>query len=123
MNARGVYSLGRRAYLDASDEFAFASNDRGAEYRAQCDILRDVFGNVARPVTLEPAWLTRNGGAVEKIARAIYDERALEAQPAGSYPPWRLRTLSALLRSCAEYEAEAAQKLEELSREIGGGSE
>jgi hypothetical protein len=48
---------------------------------AQCDIIRDVFGNAARPVTLEPAWLTRNAAAVEKLAQAIYVERAFGRLP------------------------------------------
>ena len=79
--ARGVYSLGRGAYLDASDEFAFASGNPGVEYQEQCNILWDIFGNVVSRVTLEPAWLTQNGGAAEKIARAIYDERAFGRMP------------------------------------------
>lgn len=45
--------------------------------------------------------------------------RALEAQPAGSSPAWRLSSLSALVRSCEEYEAEAAQRLEVLTRGSG----
>jgi hypothetical protein len=64
---------------------------------------------------------------VEMIRRAAQSLRekvlALEAQPPGSYSPWRLATLSALLKSCAEYEAEATQKFVELSSESGGVSE
>lgn len=79
--ARGVYSLGRGAYMDASDEFAFASGNQSAEYQAQCDILGDVFGNPSRPVLLEPSWLSANEGAAVKIAQAIYDERTFDCMP------------------------------------------
>jgi hypothetical protein len=52
-----------------------------AHCRLQCDLLRDVFGNPFRPVTADPAWLHRNDGAVVKVARAIYEERAFERLP------------------------------------------
>jgi hypothetical protein len=44
-------------------------------------ILRDIFGNPFRPVTINPAWLTWNDGTVQKIAQAIYDERAFDRLP------------------------------------------
>ena len=44
----------------------------------------------------------------EKIREQI---KALEAQPPGSYAPWRLSSLSAFHKWCAEYEAEATRKL------------
>jgi hypothetical protein len=40
-----------------------------------CEILRDLFGNPFRPVALAPTWLAWNGGALVKLAQAIYDER------------------------------------------------
>jgi hypothetical protein len=43
------------------------------EDRAQCAALREVAGNLFRPVTLDPAWLARAGGAVLLLARLIYD--------------------------------------------------
>jgi hypothetical protein len=67
--------------MDASDELYFASGGDKAEYQAQCDILRDVFGNTVRPVALEAPWLTQNEWAVKKIAQAIYDERAFDHLP------------------------------------------
>lgn len=42
------------------------------------DLLRDIFGNPFRPVTLDPAWRTTN---VVALAQAIYDERAFERMP------------------------------------------
>ncbi len=43
------------------------------EDRAQCAALRDVAGNLFRPVALDPAWLARAGGAALLLARLIYD--------------------------------------------------
>jgi hypothetical protein len=45
------------------------------ERRAQCNLLRDLFGNPFRPVAVERAWLDWNDGCVTKLARAIYEER------------------------------------------------
>jgi hypothetical protein len=44
------------------------------ERRLQCGFVRDVF-NPFRPVTIDPSWLTWNGGTVPKLAQAIYEER------------------------------------------------
>lgn len=59
-------------------------------------LLRDVFGNPFRPVKLvevvpsrwpnseyhfRPSWLSWQGGAVVKMAAAIYDERAFDRMP------------------------------------------
>jgi hypothetical protein len=43
-----------------------------------CDLLRCVFGNPFRPVSLGPAWAARNDRTAVKLAQAIYDERALD---------------------------------------------
>lgn len=79
--ARGVFSLSRGAYIDASDEFNFAGDGDGAGYQAQCHIMRDVFADPSRPVSLEASWLSTNEGTVANIAAAIYDERAFERMP------------------------------------------
>jgi hypothetical protein len=39
------------------------------------ELIREIFGNPFRPVTIDPAWLVRNDGIVVRLARAIYDER------------------------------------------------
>jgi hypothetical protein len=46
------------------------------EYARQADLLRDIAGNPFRPTSVEPSWLTWNGGCVQRMARAIYEERA-----------------------------------------------
>jgi hypothetical protein len=49
---------------------------RQSERRAQCELLRDIFGNPFRPVRLDPALLTPS---VLALAQAIYDERRMLA--------------------------------------------
>jgi hypothetical protein len=52
-----------------------------AESAAQCGLLRDIYGNPFRPAALDPAWLVWDGGTIQKLAQAIYDERAFERLP------------------------------------------
>jgi hypothetical protein len=59
-----------------------------AEARSQCELLRDIFGNPFRPVTLSPAWQTPQ---VVALAQAAYDERDL---PAGTLDTTRLAVLA-----------------------------
>jgi hypothetical protein len=48
----------------------------------QCHHLRDIFGPLPfRPVSIDHTWLSWNGGAVVKLAQAIYDERRFEDMP------------------------------------------
>jgi hypothetical protein len=51
-------------------------------------VLRDLFGNPFRPVTLPPAWRTAEGFA---LAQAAYNERKL---PAGTLDVGRLAVLA-----------------------------
>jgi hypothetical protein len=46
-----------------------------------CTIIRDIFGNPFRPVAINPAWLAWNDGTVQKMAQAIYEERAFDRMP------------------------------------------
>ena len=43
-----------------------------------CQLLRDIFGNPFRPVTIDPRWLT---STVIDLADAIYTERAFDRMP------------------------------------------
>src|SRR5437868_6381671 len=52
-----------------------------AERRAQCALLRDIFGNPFRPVTVDPAWLRWHEETVPRLAQAIYDERRFNDLP------------------------------------------
>ncbi len=51
---------------------------RRAEQVAQCNLLRDIFGNPFRPVTLHPSWLTSD---VHTLATGIYADRAFDRMP------------------------------------------
>jgi hypothetical protein len=51
------------------------------ESEAQNRLLRDIFGNPFRPVTLDPSWIAWNAGAVKKMAQVIYDERRFADLP------------------------------------------
>jgi hypothetical protein len=50
----------------------------GVEGRERARLMRDIFGNPFRPVTLDPAWLTE---AVVALARGIYEDRAFDRMP------------------------------------------
>jgi hypothetical protein len=47
----------------------------------EAPILRELFGNPFRPVALDRAWLARQGGVVQKLPQAIYEERAFDRMP------------------------------------------
>lgn len=49
-----------------------------AELRAEAEVLKEIFGNPFRPITIHPAWLSSN---VVALARTIYDERAFDGMP------------------------------------------
>jgi hypothetical protein len=63
-------------------------NARDAAGASQCDILRDLFGNPFRPVTLGPAWRTPT---LLALAEASYEHRLL---PSGHFDPQRLAILA-----------------------------
>jgi hypothetical protein len=54
---------------------------RSAEGATQTALLREVFGNPFREVTINPSWLAWNDATVSKIAHAIYEERAFDRLP------------------------------------------
>jgi hypothetical protein len=45
------------------------------------NLLRCVFANPYRSITMKPAWLAWNDGTLHKIAQAIYDDRAFDRMP------------------------------------------
>jgi hypothetical protein len=54
--------------------------DEGCEAEAEIQVrlLREIFGNPFRPVTVDPAWRT---SAVAAHATGVYDERAFDSMP------------------------------------------
>lgn len=47
----------------------------------QCALWRCIIGNPFRHVTINPAWLAWKDSTVQKVAQAIYDERAFDRMP------------------------------------------
>jgi hypothetical protein len=74
-----LYSAGNVAARNVSLP-AFPAFEDGP-IASQITIIRDIFGNPFRPVSLDPAWLTWNAGTVRKMAQAIYDDRAFDRLP------------------------------------------
>ena len=68
-----------------------ADSAAAMERRAQAHLLRDIFGNPLRPMTLDPAWRTLT---VLGFAQRAYHDRHL---PAGSFAPVLLVALAAAL--------------------------
>src|SRR5205085_1757436 len=58
-----------------------AARAREAERARQADLLREIFGNPARPTPVLPAWLAWNDGTVVKLARAVSEGRAFDRLP------------------------------------------
>jgi hypothetical protein len=64
---------------------------REDELAAKCHLLRCIFGNPFRPVTVRPAWLAWNEAVVVRLARAAYGRREL---PSGRLDDGRLAVLA-----------------------------
>jgi hypothetical protein len=47
----------------------------------QADLLRELFGNPFRPVTVDPAWLQANDSTVVRLAQVIYEEGRYDDLP------------------------------------------
>jgi hypothetical protein len=67
------------------------SEARVGERAVQAVLLRCIFGNPFRPVTVAPEWLAWNGGAIPNLAKLIYDDRHL---PQGTLDNARLAVLA-----------------------------
>jgi hypothetical protein len=64
--------------VEPIEQQAVAVAERFAEGAAQTHLLRDIFGNPFRPVTLDPTWKTP---AVVQLARSLYEERRFTDMP------------------------------------------
>jgi hypothetical protein len=97
-------SSGRGAAGGGSEESAHAAastwhrdgdavwrNRKQRELRQQLPLVRDIFVPFGGPRGIDPAWLAWNGSAVERLARAAYEERRL---PEGTLGPPRLALLA-----------------------------
>jgi hypothetical protein len=55
---------------------------KGIHQKPLAGLMRDIFGPTPfRPVTVDPCWLTWNGGTVPNLAQVIYDERRFQDLP------------------------------------------
>jgi hypothetical protein len=66
------------AWKDAAETRLEAGAKWHTELATTCDLIRCIFGNPFRTVTVDPAWLT---STVTALARGIYDERAFDRLP------------------------------------------
>ncbi len=67
-----------RAHESGIDPGSLPKDGAVSEEFAQCNLIRDIFGNPFRPVAADPAWITP---IVVAIAAAIYDDRAFDRLP------------------------------------------
>jgi hypothetical protein len=77
--------------LDAGGGRLAVDAARHGEAAVQCHLLRDIVGNPFRPVRIDPAWLSRDGGLIPKLAQAVHDRREF---PSGHLDPARLAVLT-----------------------------
>jgi hypothetical protein len=78
------------------------------ERTTQADLLRCIFGNPFRPVSLAPAVLTWNDSIVVRLAQTAYEERHL---PAGTLDDSRLAVLADALEEAGCTDAEILSHL------------
>jgi hypothetical protein len=52
--------------------------EAGLDAQAQCDLIREVFGNPFRSVPIDAGWLIWNSRTIPKLGQAIYDEPAFD---------------------------------------------
>jgi hypothetical protein len=93
-----VHFAGSAAYIATKSRLSFGQAGTASyeanvaaenhDCPAQAGLLRCVFGNPFRPITLDPSWITP---AVRQLAAAAYEERIL---PSGQLDPHRLAVLA-----------------------------
>jgi hypothetical protein len=78
----GAWAAAWKAGPEARRAFYLSTGKSGhEEARVQAALLRDIFGNLFRPVSVDPSWLAWSGGTVPRMAQAIYDNRAFDRLP------------------------------------------
>ena len=58
--------------------YAHLQRDRPGAFAPMADLVREVAGNLIRPIAVDPAWVTPT---VEQLARIIFAERAFDRLP------------------------------------------
>jgi hypothetical protein len=98
----------------ARDAALFAGE---GEARIQAAILREIVGNPFSPVTINPAWLSWDGGVVVHLAQAAYTERQL---PAGTVDSDRLAVLADALEEAGSTELQLLEHLRDPTPHVRG---
>jgi hypothetical protein len=70
-------SVGRSAQVGVANNAQLGSE--AAELVAQTKLLREIFGDPFRPLSVDPSWLTLH---VVELAQTIYDDRGFDRMPA-----------------------------------------
>jgi hypothetical protein len=86
-----LWVTGSFAALAAAGVRKAAARTRVAAGRPLCALLREMFGNPFRPVTVPPTWLSWQGALVAGLAHAAYDNRLM---PSGLLDRARLMILA-----------------------------
>jgi hypothetical protein len=102
-----VESYAFAAAQDAAGSASQDSDNVSAALRAQCTLLRDIFGNPFRLVTIDSSWRTPQ---VVTLAQAIYDGRAFRRMP----------ELAAVLRECGCNDAAMLTHCEQPAEHVPG---
>jgi hypothetical protein len=76
--AGAAYHAANAARRAPGGDFSTAFTQAGS---AQADLFRDVVANPFHQVSLDLSWLTWNGGAIPRIAQAIYNDRGFDLMP------------------------------------------
>jgi hypothetical protein len=97
------YFYGGCARITARGLGARSERDAFAERAAQAGLLRDLFGDLFRPATIDPSWFEWNGRAVPEMAEVVYDERSF---PEGLLDKARLAVLADALEEAGCTEAD-----------------
>jgi hypothetical protein len=89
---RRAWTAARQAARTAHEAAAWVGDwAAAAEDKAQCELLRDIFGNPYRQATADGAWRSWRGGLIPAMAQAAYEERQL---PSGLLDNDRLAVLA-----------------------------
>jgi hypothetical protein len=62
-------------------EAQYNAAESARESRMQCELLREIFANPFRPVTIDPNWLRCNAGAAGAILQTIQEEQRFAELP------------------------------------------
>jgi hypothetical protein len=78
VGAIAMYSAIGAGQWNTTEMDSICERIAGAQATINCSLLRDIYGNPFRPVTLDAAWQT---STVVALAQSVYDERAFERLP------------------------------------------